>query len=80
MNLFNWQDRLGVWYADKLEALENGIGNIFANGADMMWQILIIAAIVGVYMNIAGYKKYGNNTIKISILIALVASVAGLYV
>lgn len=76
----DWRERLGEWYTNLMLDITDGAKGVFAGGSDLWWQLLIIAALIGVYLNIAGFKKYGNTTIKVAILTALITSVVNLYV
>lgn len=76
----DWRERLGEWYTNLMQGVTDGIKHTFSDGAELWWELLIAAAIIGVFLNIAGYKRYGSNTIKLSMLLALITSVVSLYV
>jgi hypothetical protein len=50
------------------------------SGTDILFEVLIITAMIGVLMNMAGWKQQGDKVIFISVMIALVIRVVALYV
>ncbi len=70
-------DGITKWFSDKWHSLiYNGqMKDTGQYGDGILFQLLVITAIIGVYLNIAGFKKTGNKMVLGSFLGAILVGV-----